>query len=166
MTSLEAGSKLEMSSGKILFALLDHFISYDVSCRIEPESPWMCLLPEDERKELLNEELVMEDMKNEDGELYEYKDRRQEIVFIGHRMKRDNIQKLMDNCLLTDEEMALGPEMWKETMGHLDIINLTLGDKEEEQEGVDEHKDEECRKACELAQRAQEEGPPRKKSKK
>ena len=84
-----------------------------------------------------------------------------------HRMKRDNIQELMDSCLLTDEEMALGPEMWKETMGHLDIINLTLGDKEEEEEeGVDEHKDEECRKACELAQRAQEEGPPRKKSKK
>ena len=129
----------------------------------------MCLLPEDERKELLNEELVMEDMKNEAGELYEYKDRRQEIVFIGHRMRRDNIQELMDSCLLTDEEMALGPEKWKETMGHLDIINLTLGDKEEEEEeGVDEHKDEECRKACELAQRvhrAEEEGPPRKKSK-
>merc|ERR1712045_294320 len=133
--------------------------------RIEPESPWMCLLPEDERKELLNEDLVMEDMKNEAGELYEYKDRRQEIVFIGHRMKRDNIQELMDSCLSTDDEMALGPEKWKETMGHLDIINLTLGDKEEEDEGEDEHKDEECRKACELAQRAEEEGPPRKKSK-
>merc|ERR1719384_2779283 len=50
--------------------------------RIEPENPWMCLLPENERKELLNEDLVMEDMKNEAGELYEYKDRRQEIVFI------------------------------------------------------------------------------------
>merc|ERR1712045_188109 len=133
--------------------------------RIEPESPWMCLQPEDERKELLNEDLVMEDMKNEAGELYEYKDRRQEIVFIGHRMKRDNIQELMDSCLLTDDEMALGPEKWKETMGHLDIINLTLGDKEEEEEGEDEHKDEECRKACELAQRAEEDGPPRKKSK-
>ena len=123
----------------------------------------MCLLPEDERKELMNEELVMEDMKNEAGELYEYKDRRQEIVFIGHRMKRDNIQELLDSCLLTDDEMALGPEMWKETMGHLDIINLTLGDKEEEEDGEDQ--DEECRKACELAQRAEEEGPPCKKSK-
>merc|ERR1719376_1297839 len=132
--------------------------------RIEPESPWMCLLPEDERKELMNEELVMEDMKNEAGELYEYKDRRQEIVFIGHRMNRDNIQKVLDECLLTDDEMALGPEMWKETMGHLDIINLTLGDKEEEEDGEDEDEDEECRKACELAQRAEEEGPPCKKS--
>jgi len=132
--------------------------------RIEPESPWMCLLPEDERKELMNEELVMEDMKNEAGELYEYKDRRQEIVFIGHRMNRDNIQKVLDECLLTDDEMALGPEMWKEKMGHLDIINLTLGDQEEEEEdGEDE--DEECRKACELAQKAEEEGPPCKKSK-
>merc|ERR1712024_179291 len=136
--------------------------------RIEPQAPWMCLLPEEERKELMNEEIeavLQEDMKNEAGEFYEYKDRRQEIVFIGHRMKKDNIQDLMDKCLLTDEEMALGPEKWKETMGHLDIINLTLGDKEEEDEGEDEHKDEECRKACELAQRAEEEGPPRKKSK-
>ena len=123
----------------------------------------MCLLPEDERKELMNEELVMEDMKNEAGELYEYKDRRQEIVFIGHRMKRDNIQELLDSCLLTDDEMALGPEMWKETMGHLDIVNLTLGDKEEEEDGEDQ--DEECRKACELAQRTEEDGPPCKKSK-
>ena len=105
----------------------------------------------------------MEDMKNEAGELYEYKDRRQEIVFIGHRMKRDNIQKVLDECLLTDDEMALGAEMWKETMGHLDIINLTLGDKEEEEDGEDD--DEECRKACELAQRAEEEGPPCKKLK-
>ena len=135
-----------------------------MSRRIEPESPWMCLLPEEERKEMLNEDLVMEDMKDESGKLYEYKDRRQEIVFIGHRMKRDNIQDLMDKCLLTDEEMALGPEMWKETMGHLDIINLTLGDKEEDEE---ENDDEECRKACELAQAAQtEEGaPPCKKTK-
>merc|ERR1712037_860121 len=97
-----------------------------------------------------------EDMKNEAGEFYEYKDRRQEIVFIGHRMKKDNIQELMDQCLLTDEEFALGPEKWKETMDHLDVINLNLGDEEEEEEVDEDQVDqgEECRKACE--KRAQE----------
>merc|ERR1712004_749763 len=36
------------------------------------------------------------------------------------------IQKLLDECLLTEEEMALGPEKWKETMDHLDPIGLAL----------------------------------------
>ena len=47
-------------------------------------------------------------MENEKGEEYQYKDRRQEIVFIGHRMNKDVIQKILDDCLLTEEEMAMG----------------------------------------------------------
>ena len=93
--------------------------------RIEAENPWHCLVPE-KWKGTLTEELVLQDFKKANGEEWEYKDRRQEIVFIGHKMKGDVIQKLLDECLLTEEEMALGPEKWKETMEHLDPIGLAL----------------------------------------
>ena len=58
-------------------------------------------------------------------------------------MKRDVIQSLLDDCLLTDEEMTLGPEMWKETMEEFDNINLEL---EEEECQVEECEDEDCDK--------------------
>eukprot|EP00093_Oithona_nana_P011788 11788.XXX_396472_395931_1 [CDS] Oithona nana genome sequencing. len=116
--------------------------------RIRGESQWMCLTPQFwEGSEA--EKLVREDMQDENGVEYEYKDRRQEIVFIGHGMKRDVIQSLLDDCLLTDEEMTLGPEMWKETMEEFDNINLELEDEEEEEEEDEECEDEDCEdEAC------------------
>ena len=71
-------------------------------------------------------------MLKESGGEWEYKDRRQEIVFIGHGMKRDVIQKILDECLLTDKEMALGPEMWKDTMAEFDNIKLNLDEFEDD----------------------------------
>ena len=105
-----------------------------------------------------SEKLVLQDIRKPSGEDWEYKDRRQEIVFIGHRMKSQVIQDLLDQCLLTEEEMALGPEMWKETMEEVDIIKLSLDEEEEEDEECD---DEDCEdENCEGAKEEKEEEAP------
>merc|ERR1711884_780242 len=100
--------------------------------RIRAETQWMCLQPEVWEGTPV-EDLVRKDMQKENGDEFEYKDRRQEIVFIGHGMKREVIQKILDECLLTDEEFALGPEKWKETMEEFDSIELELEEHEEEE---------------------------------
>merc|ERR1712117_699842 len=63
--------------------------------RIEAETPWMCLIPE-RWEGTSSEALVLEDIRKPSGEDWEYKDRRQEIVFIGHGMKSEVIQELLD----------------------------------------------------------------------
>jgi G3E family GTPase len=42
-----------------------------------------------------------------------YGDRMQELVFIGIDMKKEEIEARLNDCLLNDEEYALGPEGWK-----------------------------------------------------
>ena len=83
----------------------------------------------------------MKDILQSNGEEHKYADRRQELVFIGQRLKHDVIQKILDMCLLTDEEMALGPEKWKETMADVDNIQLALDEDDEEEEEEDEDND-------------------------
>ncbi len=43
----------------------------------------------------------------------EYGDRRQEIVFIGMKMDRPTMETALNDCLLTDIELGLGPSGWK-----------------------------------------------------
>merc|ERR1712038_170791 len=101
--------------------------------RIEQENPWLCLISEMWEGTPAEAEIV-KDMTRPDGEEWEYKDRRQEIVFIGHALKIAAIQDIFEQCLLTEEEMALGPDQWVETMHHLDKIKLGFRKEEQEEE--------------------------------
>ena len=94
--------------------------------RLEAESPWMC-----DQRELWEDnpevaEFVNKRMRKANGEAWEYEDRRQELVFIGQGLNIEYIQDTLDQCLLSDEEMLIGPERWRESMGDSDRIGLTL----------------------------------------
>ena len=41
-----------------------------------------------------------------------YGDRRQELVLIGIDIDRQAIESRLEECLLTDDEFAAGPEVW------------------------------------------------------
>merc|ERR1712083_590201 len=77
-------------------------------------------------------------MIDEKGEEYPYMDRRQEPVFIGHKLKHLEIQKVLDDCLLNENEMKLGPEQWEETMADDDPIQLGVEDNDSDEEGEEE----------------------------
>jgi G3E family GTPase len=48
-------------------------------------------------------------------------DRRQEIVFIGMDIEQERLTTALDDCLLNDEEMAAGPDVWTKYEDALDI---------------------------------------------
>ena len=66
-------------------------------------------------------------------------------------MKADVIRQLLDSCLLTEEEMQLGPRQWKRTMKRFDSYNFVLEDSilsdsdDSSSESEDEDDDEEDR---------------------
>ena len=109
-------------------------------------------------------------MKQPNGEEWKYADRRQELVFIGQALKHEAIQKILDQCLLNDEEMEMGPEKWAEAFADVDKIQLALdegdddeeGEEEEEEEGDDDGEDEE---KAETASEGTEAVPTKKKKK-
>ena len=77
---------------------------------------------------------MYKDLKQANGEEWQYGDRRQELVFIGQGLNHSFIQSRLHQCLLTNAEMVLGPDTWKETLE--DPIQMQ-GPKEEEEDGED-----------------------------
>ena len=89
--------------------------------RLEAEGPWMIEDPQ-MWEGTPAEELIRKDMTKEDGTQYEFGDRRQEMVFIGMGLKHQAMQKALDHCLLTDEEMKMKPIQWFEKWEAIDKL--------------------------------------------
>ena len=86
---------------------------------------------------------LLQDMKQPNGEEWKYADRRQELVFIGQALKHEAIQKILDQCLLNDEEIEMGPEKWAEAFADVDKIQLALDEGDDDEEGEEEEEEEE-----------------------
>ena len=78
-----------------------------VSVRFEPDGAWLSDVPRDDWPE--NEE---ERQGILDSMCEPWGDRRQELVFIGADMDEIVLRSRLEECLLTDDEMALGHEVW------------------------------------------------------
>jgi len=73
-------------------------------------------------------EAILQDFEGEQG------DKRQEFVFIGKDMDEAKVRKAIESCLLTDEELKQGKDVWS------DVPNpfMTWNDEEEEEIEGDE----------------------------
>jgi G3E family GTPase len=75
--------------------------------RFEPVGIWAAALPPGERADEAT-------LRAEFGALWhpQWGDRRQELVVIGQHMPRADLEEALRICLLTDDELALGPAGW------------------------------------------------------
>jgi G3E family GTPase len=82
-----------------------------VSVQVNPAGWWWGAAPAEEWPEQIDDNAeLLADIRREFEE--PYGDRRQEIVFIGIDMDRPVIESLLQDCLLTDDEMMQGPQVW------------------------------------------------------
>lgn len=77
------------------------------ACRVEPGGLWWAVLPDDELPDDPEDEAHLAQVWHS-----QWGDRRQELVLIGQDMDEAALRARLDACLLTDDEMALGPEGW------------------------------------------------------
>merc|ERR1712130_1093028 len=86
---------------------------------------------------------------------------------IDKSLKHEAIQKILDQCLLTDEEMEMGPDKWGEDFADVDKIKLTLEDvedEEEEEEDDEEEGEEDDKEKAEMSEGSETVPPKKKKS--
>jgi len=92
--------------------------------RIKPARPWLVEIRHmwEGRPDL--EAQCLKEILQKNGEEWPHGDRCQELVFIGKDLNHEQIQFLLDQCLLDDEEMEWGPKMWQQYFWDEDKIRL------------------------------------------
>jgi len=78
------------------------------SVLLEPAGFWWASAPEDAWPD--DEEVLAEINSRMVHE--KYGDRQQELVFIGQNLDQEQVTRLLNQCLLTQEEYELGPPSW------------------------------------------------------
>ncbi|PJE03394.1 MAG: hypothetical protein CK427_05145 [Leptospira sp.] len=78
-------------------------------CNFDAAGNWWAAVPKDQ---WLQDEDTLESI--EDSWEEPFGDRRQELVIIGRKMNQDKICKSLDDCLLTDSEMKMGEDEWRQ----------------------------------------------------
>ncbi|CAN8099834.1 unnamed protein product [Discula destructiva] len=97
-------------------------------------APWFCVWPEEE---LATFAAHPETQKSLDLDMKpggEWGDRRQEIVFIGEKLDVEGIEKLLDACLLNDEE-------WEAWQLHMRVVQDKQKQLKDIQEELDKAKE-------------------------
>lgn len=79
------------------------------SFRIEPAGRWWAVAPRERWPQDAESRAWIESKWAEP-----FGDRRQEVVMIGVKLDEAYTRSLLDNCLVTDEELAMGPDAWAE----------------------------------------------------
>ena len=99
-----------------------------LSRQVQGAQPWLCALEEDQwsTSDSTSKEQVRAEWHPEFG------DRKQEIVFIGMDMNSDEIRAGLDDCLLTDAELALGQAAWAEFADPFPRYAMSEAEEDEE----------------------------------
>lgn len=78
------------------------------SCRLDPAGQWLASVPEADWG--IEDEEMLKTLRNQ--MVGEYGDRRQEFVVIGQNIDTNELKRKLEECLVTDEELAKGPKFW------------------------------------------------------